>query len=125
MSKISDYQFDNLMSMSGGSISLANAFSINMLNSAFHELLFTKLDLEDARRLVSNGLTSHIGHADMANVVGTLLEKEVPMNRDTMKFHGVLLVAQYTGPRLPEGTTELPEGANVEFWLVEDRSWYN
>lgn len=125
MSKISDFQLDNIMSISGGNISLANSFSINMLTSSFHELMFTKVDVEDARRLVSEGLTSYIGHADMAAVVGNLLEKEVPMNRDTMKFHGVLLVAQYTGPRLPEGTTVLPEGAAVEFWLVEDRSWYN
>lgn len=125
MSKISDFQLDNIMSISGGNITVANSFSINMLNGAFHELMFTKLDIEDAQRLVSEGLTSYIGHADMAAVVGNLLEKEVPMNRDTMKFHGALLVAQYTGPRLPEGTTVLPEGAAVEFWLVEDRSWYN
>lgn len=125
MGKISDFQLDNIMSMCGGNITVTNSFSINMLTSSFHELMFTKLDIEDAQRLVSEGLTSYIGHADMAAVVGNLLEKEVPMNRDTMKFHGVLLVAQYTGPRLPEGTTVLPEGAAVEFWLVEDRSWYN
>lgn len=125
MSKISDFQLDNIMSISGGNITITNSFSINMLSGAFHELMFTKLDLEDAQRLVSQGLTSYIGHADMAAVVGGLLEKEVPMCRETMKFHGVLLVAQYTGPRLPEGTTVLPEGAAVEFWLVEDRSWYN
>lgn len=125
MGKISDFQLDNIMSITAGNISVANSFSINMLNGAFHELMFTKLDLEDTQRLVSEGLTSFIGHADMAAVVGNLLEKEVPMNRDTMKFHGVMLVAQYTGPRLPEGTTVLPEGAAVEFWLVEDRSWYN
>lgn len=125
MNKISDFQFDNLMSMCSGVMTLTNAFSINMLNSNFHELMFTKVGVEDAKRLVSGGLSSHIGHADMANVVGALLEKEVPMNRDTMKFHGVMLVAQYIGPRLPEGTTVLPEGATVEFWLVEDRSWYN
>lgn len=125
MAKISDFQLDNIMSMCGGNITVTNSFSINMLTSSFHELMFTKVDVEDARRLVSEGLTSYIGHADMAAVVGNLLEKEVPMNRDTMKFHGVMLVAQYTGPRLPEGTTVLPEGAAVEFWLVEDRSWYN
>jgi len=30
-----------------------------------------------------------------------------------------LLVAQCRGPRLPEGATELPPGAILEFWLVE------
>jgi len=30
----------------------------------------------------------------------------------------VALVAQYRGPRLPEGATELPEGAMIQFWKV-------
>ena len=31
-----------------------------------------------------------------------------------------LIVAQYRGPRLPEGATELPPGAKLEFWLVKE-----
>ena len=31
-----------------------------------------------------------------------------------------MLVAQYSGPRLPEGATALPAGARIEFWLVHD-----
>jgi hypothetical protein len=29
-----------------------------------------------------------------------------------------MLVAQYTGPRLPEGATTLPPGAKIRFILV-------
>lgn len=125
MNKITEYQMDNIMSIAGDVMPLANAFSINMLSGDFKNLTFTKVSLEDAQRLTAGEISSHIGHADMANVVGGLLGREVPMVRDTMRFSGVLLVAQYSGPRLPEGTTTLPEGAAVEFWLVEDRSCYN
>lgn len=125
MNTISDFQMNNIISICGGVVPVANAFSINMLSSSFHELLFTKIGIEDAKRLTAGDISSHIGHADMAAVVGDLLGREVPMVRDTLKFRGVLLVAQYSGQRLPEGSTKLPEGANVEFWLVEDRSYYN
>lgn len=29
-----------------------------------------------------------------------------------------IIVAQYRGPRLPEGATQLPEGATLEFYRV-------
>jgi hypothetical protein len=32
-----------------------------------------------------------------------------------------VLVAQYRGPRLPEGATELPEGATIEWYVVYHR----
>lgn len=108
-----------------GGIALTNSFSINMLSCDHANLSFDKLTLEQAKDLASVGITSHIGHADMAAVVGKLLERDVPMVRDTMIFTGHLLVAQYSGPRLPEGTTALPEGSVVEFWLVENNRYYN
>lgn len=45
---------------------------------------------------------------------------EVPVNRAsyTLVPGEKLLVAQYKGPRLPEGATKLPEGATIEFYLV-------
>lgn len=60
-------------------------------------------------------LQSYIGHADIARIVG------LPMNRETcppLKAGEQFLVAQYVGPRLPEGATSLPEGAKIEYrWL--------
>lgn len=42
-------------------------------------------------------------------------------NRETMKLDAgdVLVVAQYVGPRLPEGATELPPNARIEYFTVQ------
>lgn len=98
---------------------ICNAFSINMLDGdAFAS--FMRISTEYAQKLVvDEGFTSHVGHADMAAVMGKILEIELPMNRDTFtKGDDDLLVGQYRGPRLPEGTTALPDGATIEWWIV-------
>ena len=57
---------------------------------------------------------SAIGHQDTANVLG------VPMNRINVCLEkgDVLFVAQLQGGRLPEGSTELPEGFSFKFFKV-------
>jgi hypothetical protein len=99
---------------------VTNAFSINMLDHSMN-ISFTQIPLTMARRLMANGgFESAIGHESTAAVVSSLLEMHVPTNRTTVTFDGtVMLVAQYKGPRLPEGATSLPEGATIEWWLVE------
>ena len=44
----------------------------------------------------------------------------VPVNRKSIKLGSgdILLVGQYVGPRLPEGATELPENATIEWWAI-------
>ena len=66
-------------------------------------------------------LESVIGHADTARLVSDILGVELPANRATVKLQKgeKMIVAQYSGPRLPEGATSLPEGAMIEFVLVE------
>lgn len=66
------------------------------------------------------GFESCIGHADTAAVISNLLGVDLPMNRQsvTLEENETVVVAQYTGPRLPEGATELPEGATITFWQV-------
>lgn len=98
---------------------ICNAFSINMLAGDTFAA-FTKVTPEYAARMVAGeGYVSHVGHEDMAKVMGTVLGIELPMNRDTfIKGDEDLLVGQYRGPRLPEGTVELPEGATIEWWVV-------
>lgn len=79
----------------------------------------------ELRRLEEAGyrVESCVGHADTARVFSGILGRNVQPNRcnvtlDTCQ-EDVLLVGQYRGPRLPEGATQLPEGASISWFLVE------
>ena len=119
-------------------IPLLNAFSINMLGdlqvshmqlAGFHHLSF-----EDAQAILAprweepspdrpNGLfipsfESFVGHADTARVLEGMLKLHVPCNRSNVTIAKNAIVAQYVGPRLPEGATSLPEGAKINWYLI-------
>mgnify|MGYP001028647096 CR=1 FL=1 len=87
---------------------LLNAFSLQMLKGDA-TVRFTEVDS------LPEGLTSAIGHADTARVLG------VPMNRVnvTLQKGDVAYVAQLQGGRLPEGSTTLPEGFTFKYVKVE------
>ncbi len=63
---------------------------------------------------------SALGHADTAVLISALLGREVLANRVQVRLAigDCAMVAQYTGPRLPEGATSLPEGAEIKWLLV-------
>jgi hypothetical protein len=113
---------------------LVNAFSINMLIREGQNLAFVPVAKATARALVishrrKNEFRCTIGHPDTARVVAGLLDQsedvaeewaEVAATRPTVTLdrETSLIVAQYRGPRLEAGATELPEGASIEFWQV-------
>ena len=99
---------------------LGNAFSLQMLAGDSTVKVSEKTLSEVSALLNSNEFQSVIGHADTANIVSGLVGKEVACNRASIQLNpgDVLLVAQVTGGRLPEGTTELPEGFQLTFWKV-------
>ena len=99
---------------------LTNAFSLSMLPmEAMNFVRVKKINPNE----VPTDIESAIGHVDTAKVVSSILGFEVKPNRVSIKMSesDVLYVAQYTGPRLPEGATTLPEGANIEFFEVTFR----
>lgn len=99
---------------------LTNAFSLTMLPiEAMNFVRVKKINPND----VPADVESAIGHQDTAKVVSDILDFEVKPNRVSIKLNenDVLYVAQYTGPRLPEGATTLPEGAILEFFEVTFR----
>ena len=77
--------------------------------------------LENPEVTQLNNCESCIGHADTARVLSTLLQKEIPCNRVTVNLgpNEKCIIAQYIGPRLPEGAISLPEGAEIRFFLVK------
>ena len=96
---------------------ILNAFSLNMIEGNV-DLVIQEITKDVAQRLAS-GAVSAVGHADTAAVFSAVLGVEIPANRATvaLKEGDVALVGQYVGPRLPEGATTLPEGAQIK-WVV-------
>jgi len=102
---------------------LCNAFSLNMLPPDILtqgvSIRAREVALDEARELAAD-MPSAVGHADTAAIFSSLLSREVPVNRVTVQIKRgeVILVGQYSGPRLPEGARTLPEGATIKWVLV-------
>lgn len=101
---------------------LLNAFSLSMVEPG--STIKTKtLSLESVKFMAVPhrcGFDSCIGHADTAKILSDLLGQEIKANRKNILLQNgeSAVVAQYKGPRLPEGTISLPEGATIEFILI-------
>lgn len=87
---------------------LLNAFSLQMVDIPCIAL-FEEVDV------LPDGLTSAIGHADTAHVLG------VEPNRINVHLSegDIAYVAQLQGGRLPEGSTTLPDGFSFKFIKVK------
>ena len=96
---------------------LLNAFSLNML--AGNADVIVRQVTQAVAASLAPACVSAVGHADTAAVFSAVLGVTVPCNRATvaLKEGDVALVGQYSGPRLPEGATSLPEGATIK-WLI-------
>lgn len=121
---------------------LVNAFSLNMfpLRQAY-DLVCIPINVIAARALVRNHsvrgeFECAIGHPDTARVVANLIGvsdfaeewAQIASTRPNVEFdpeNVSLIVAQYKGPRLESGATELPEGATLEFWQVYKNPYVN
>ena len=96
---------------------LLNAFSLNMIVG--NADISVREVSQKVAAILADACVSAVGHADTAAVFSAVLGVTVPCNRATvaLKEGDVALVGQYSGPRLPEGATSLPEGATIK-WLV-------
>ena len=102
---------------------LATAFSLNMLEAGGYTVSVNTIHRDGVRNILSQGeVKSFVGHQSTADLLTTILGTEIRMNRESLSLplagRWSLIVAQYTGPRLMEGATELPEGAKMVFWQV-------
>lgn len=97
---------------------LLNSFSLNMIAALPAQILFEEISLDEAKKLLQDGFTSAVGHADTATILADLLQLPVESARVTVSLAKgeVALIGQYTGPRLPEGTTTLPAGSTIK-WI--------
>jgi len=97
---------------------LGNAFSLQMVTHLSGDVIITRSEISPEQ--VAEDATSCIGHPDTANVVSSILGRKVETARISVSLNpgDILYVAQYIGPRLPEGCTELPEGAEMKFYKI-------
>ena len=105
---------------------IGNAFSLNMIESAKRGIVtdfrVTKMDRSKAiERLQETEHKSVLGHRDIANVVSEDLYMDIQFNRETIKLRegDSMIVCQYSGPRLREGSVQLPPEAQIDYFLVE------
>lgn len=100
---------------------VCNAFSLQMLGNRNSIAVTTPLTKDEARELVRTAsVVSAIGHADTAAKVSSDLGLSLQANRVSIKLLNgeKMLVAQFPGGRLPEGTTALSPGVELEYDLV-------
>ncbi len=124
---------------------IVNSFSINMIADDLLDfplypepiydgenrcLRFKKLSAEELKEKILGNIfcfrvRNAIGHSELDNLVRTHIRELCgvelePGERLTVKlrYRDQALVAQYRGPRLPEGATSLPEGAEIEYWSI-------
>jgi hypothetical protein len=93
-----------------------------MLSECSISLDFKVSFLENIQEILTNNeFVSAVGHADTAQILTNMLEIPVSFNRISLNPNwdkDWLVVAQYSGPRLPEGTTCLPENGRIIFYIV-------
>jgi Domain of unknown function (DUF1874) len=105
---------------------ISNAFSLSMVKAPCLVRVGTLTAREVAWNLrcscdgdPNDRFTSVVGHLNTAAVYSSVLGLPIEVDKRsiTLKQGDELIVGQYTGPRLPEGATVLPEGAPIN-WLV-------
>ncbi|MCB9672355.1 MAG: DUF1874 domain-containing protein [Alphaproteobacteria bacterium] len=99
---------------------LVNAFSLNMLAEPLTtRAIIEPVSLETARELAADAVSA-VGHDDTAQMFTGLLGRTVEVDRVSVAARSGdrLLVGQYRGPRLPVGATELPDGAEIHWFMV-------
>jgi len=100
-------------------IKVCNAFSLSMVSALVADIKVIQITPAEVKEFLEVGVESCVGHADTANVFSQQLGVQIPAARATVSLADgeMILVGQYSGPRLPEGATSLPEGANIK-WVV-------
>lgn len=101
---------------------IGNAFSLGMLDDAHAVVEVHRMSIEQAGLwLKKDDFVSAIGHKDTAELVSSMLGIDIGYNRISLslKTDDEILVAQYSGQRLPEGATSLPEGATIRWFLAK------
>jgi len=103
---------------------VSNAFSLGMLQGSQVELKVSEVDTTTVKSLLqAQSFTSAVGHQGTSEILTSLLDTEVPMNRVALKLaKGDTLIVFQLLTRLEEGrvlSKEEVEKLPYKFFLVE------
>jgi len=101
---------------------ITNAFSLNMVRGFPVTIDVEEISLNGViEELFFDGIESAVDHADAAAVFTDVIGLLIPTNRCNVSLSSGdrIIVGQYIGPSLPEGTTTLPANAVIKWLLVE------
>lgn len=93
-----------------GDIAVGNVFTFGFLEDPNVTIKSSQISWEEFDEVLKNEeFVNYMGHEDVAHMVG------LKMNRISISVHqgAKIFLAQYEGPRLPEGCTTLPKGAKL------------
>ncbi len=98
----------------------ANAFALSMFDVFGHCGITVNVRSVQSADLPEE-MISVVGHQNTAELLSGVLGRQVGFCRCTLQLseYDTLYVAQYVGPRLPEGATSLPEGAGFQLYRVQ------
>lgn len=102
-------------------VKLVNSISLNMFPGRKNiRMRIEEISRERFVELLLPRFESYIGHRDLADLLTSMLGVTIGTNRSNYTYEDgdVIAVAQYVGPRLPEGTNRLPDGAEIRFFVV-------
>ena len=111
-------------------IVMLNSLSLNMVPKESNLGTLTYRKFDNLREVVdyclrNTVIESAIGHVDTDNLLRGMFASEgcsLPVGKRTnitLDPTKQYIVAQYVGPRLVEGAASLPDGARLEFYLVQ------
>jgi hypothetical protein len=99
---------------------LLNAFSLSMIQEEVSIVKTEELSLFEVKEILwHEGIESCVGHESTAALFSSLIGKPVKANRVSVSLEPgeIVIVGQYSGPRLEEGAVHLPEGATLR-WIA-------
>jgi len=99
---------------------ITNAFSLAMLANLPRTQLGIELIPASTARELARDAVSAVGHASTAEIFSEILGLPIKADRRSVRLNrgDSVIVGQYSGPRLPEGATSLPEGAAILWYEV-------
>lgn len=105
---------EGIIPLGEGDVAVGNVLTAGLLNKKYDYYIVPKEltwdEFDQFKQMVEDGLAiNFIGHQSTAQLLG------MEANRVSLQAGAgaTLVVAQYDGPRLNEGATQLPEGAKI------------